>query len=342
MAKKRIGIDALFQTSVPAAVPEPASTGTMEYREVEIDRIHPGPRQPRRFFDEAALEQLVASIRAQGVLQPLLVRATTEPEQFEIVAGERRWRAGKAAGLDRLPVRVVELDDQQAVAVAIVENLQREDLSPIEEAEGYLELLRAGLEREPLFAEYRDESEPLEGVTRVLRALSNRAAGNTKDNVVLSLEPRVAEVFASVGRITWQSFTTHRLPLLSMPPELTAVLRNNQIPYTKARHIARLTAERLGVDESQARKIRRDMIEQAITEGLSVRSLQNEISRYLGGAQAEKSMQKPFGRKAPRRTGLGRRLDDLADALRTVEIEDLGPARRAEISAAIEALLKLL
>jgi ParB family chromosome partitioning protein len=339
MAKKRIGIDALFQTSVPRPVPE-AAPGAGEFREVEVGRIRSGTHQPRRHFDETSMAQLVESVRAQGVLQPVLVRASGEGG-YELIAGERRWRAAQAAGLERIPVRVVEFDDRQALTAAIVENLQREDLSPVEEAEGYLELLRARLEAEPDFAQYRDPEVPLAGVVRLLRALSNRIAGLTKDNVVLNLEPAVAEVFSSVGRLTWQSFTTHRLPLLSMPAEITAALRSNQLPYTKARQIARLTAERLGSDEAHARRVRRDLVEQAVTEGLSVRGLQAEISRLLGEVAASEA-HRTSGRKAAAKTGLARRVDDLVAVLQDLEVDDLGPSRRAEVAAAVEALLKLL
>ncbi|MEQ8510895.1 MAG: ParB/RepB/Spo0J family partition protein [Algiphilus sp.] len=100
---------------------------------VSVDRLQPGPHQPRQYFDEEALQALAESIRSQGVIQPLLVRPAGG-KRFEIIAGERRWRAAKLAGLPELPVIVREIDEQSAMAVALVENIQRADLNPLEEA----------------------------------------------------------------------------------------------------------------------------------------------------------------------------------------------------------------
>jgi ParB family chromosome partitioning protein len=112
-------------------------------REVAIELIRPGAFQPRRRFDEAELEALAQSVREKGVLQPLLVRPVEEAEAaFELIAGERRWRAAQRAGLHRVPVLVRALDDVEALEIALIENLQREDLSALEEAEAYRRLMR--------------------------------------------------------------------------------------------------------------------------------------------------------------------------------------------------------
>jgi ParB family chromosome partitioning protein len=105
---------------------------------VEVDRIIPSPFQPRRSFDEAKIEELAGSIREQGIIQPLVVRP--KGEEFELIAGERRWRAAVKAGLNEVPVVVREASDQEVLQLALVENLQREDLNPIEEANGYRRL----------------------------------------------------------------------------------------------------------------------------------------------------------------------------------------------------------
>ncbi|WP_374625203.1 ParB/RepB/Spo0J family partition protein [Devosia sp.] len=96
---------------------------------------------PRREFDPEQLEELTSSIREKGVMQPLLVRPTADPNQFEIIAGERRWRASQRAGLNEVPVLVREVDDKEALELAIIENVQRVDLSPLEEAMGYEQLI---------------------------------------------------------------------------------------------------------------------------------------------------------------------------------------------------------
>ena len=103
-------------------------------RNIPLERITPNPGQPRMNFDEAALAELASSIREHGVLQPILVRPTGEPQRYQLVAGERRWRAAKAAELEVIPALIEQLDDETALEIGIIENLQREDLSPLEEA----------------------------------------------------------------------------------------------------------------------------------------------------------------------------------------------------------------
>jgi ParB family chromosome partitioning protein len=111
-------------------------------KQVPIELLHPNRFQPRRHFDEEQLRSLAESISAQGILQPILVRRHSESANaFEIVAGERRWRAAQLAQLHEVPVVIKDLSDREALEVALVENVQRQDLSPIEEAEGYRRLL---------------------------------------------------------------------------------------------------------------------------------------------------------------------------------------------------------
>jgi ParB family chromosome partitioning protein len=111
-------------------------------KDVPIEKIHPNANQPRRHFTEAALEELSESIRSNGVLQPILVRDHGErPGEYQIVAGERRWRAAQRAQLHQVPVVIREIDDGQALELALVENLQREDLMALEEADAYHHLM---------------------------------------------------------------------------------------------------------------------------------------------------------------------------------------------------------
>ncbi|MBF0393896.1 MAG: ParB/RepB/Spo0J family partition protein [Alphaproteobacteria bacterium] len=110
-------------------------------RSLPVEQLRPGRFQPRRLFDEAAIAELVESVREKGVLQPLLVRPLPEPDTYEIIAGERRWRAAQMARLHEVPVVVREFDDRETLEVSLVENLQREDLTPLEEAEGYRRLM---------------------------------------------------------------------------------------------------------------------------------------------------------------------------------------------------------
>jgi ParB family chromosome partitioning protein len=111
-------------------------------KSVPIEHLHPNRFQPRQSFDEPGLQALADSIEANGILQPILVRRHAErPSEFEIIAGERRWRAAQIARLHEIPVVIRDVSDSQALEAAIVENVQRQDLSPIEEAEGYQRLI---------------------------------------------------------------------------------------------------------------------------------------------------------------------------------------------------------
>ena len=110
-------------------------------RRLPIDFLIANRANPRREFDQSQLDELANSIREKGVMQPLLVRPTTDPNQFEIIAGERRWRASQLAGLSEVPVLIREVDDKEALELAIIENVQRVDLNPLEEAMGYGQLI---------------------------------------------------------------------------------------------------------------------------------------------------------------------------------------------------------
>lgn len=136
------GLDALFGGSAPKQEQqEQASSVNL----VAVSSLRPNPNQPRRHFDDAALRELAESIKSQGIIQPLLVRPHGGENTFQIVAGERRWRAAQLAGLKEVPVFVRELSDKEVMAAALIENLQREDLNPIEEAEA-LQALREALD----------------------------------------------------------------------------------------------------------------------------------------------------------------------------------------------------
>ncbi len=127
------GLDALLSGNEPA-------TGSDVPTSLALDALQPGKYQPRSHMDQAALETLADSIRTQGLLQPILVRPVG-PERYEIIAGERRWRAARLAGLDQVPVLVREIPDEATLAVALIENIQRENLNALEEATGLQRLL---------------------------------------------------------------------------------------------------------------------------------------------------------------------------------------------------------
>lgn len=143
------GLSALIHDAAgpTPARPGPPSTGSLEHpTELDIDRLTPNPRQPRVVIDDLKLEELAQSIRANGVIQPVIVRkapgSTAAPGtgRYEIVAGERRWRAAQRAGLLKVPVVVSDIPDDKLLEVALIENIQRENLNPIEEAQAYRRL----------------------------------------------------------------------------------------------------------------------------------------------------------------------------------------------------------
>ena len=159
------GLDALLGGDEPAA----ATAVADRQSELKIDQLQPGKYQPRSYMDDAALKELAASIKAQGIMQPILVRPVPGGK-FEIIAGERRWRASRIAGLESVPVLVREVPDNAALAMALIENIQREDLNPLEQATG---IQRLGNE----FGATHDQAADMVGrsrsaVTNLLRLLT--------------------------------------------------------------------------------------------------------------------------------------------------------------------------
>lgn len=144
MAEKRPALGRGLSALIPPAPPVTPSAASGERasavpQELDIDLLVPNPQQPRTFIDEHKLEELAQSIRANGVIQPILVRR--RDGHYQIVAGERRWRAAQRAGLLKVPVVVREIADDKVLQVALIENIQRDDLNPIEEAQAYRRLV---------------------------------------------------------------------------------------------------------------------------------------------------------------------------------------------------------
>jgi len=152
--------------AMPAAAPSTAGGGLQN---VAIEEIHPSRDQPRKMFDETRIEELAASIRSQGVIQPLVVRRR-ETGGYELIAGERRWRAAQRAGLHEVPAVIRDVVPTRAFEMAMVENLQREDLNPIEEAAGYQRLIaELGYTQESLAARVGKDRTTITNALRLLR-----------------------------------------------------------------------------------------------------------------------------------------------------------------------------
>ncbi len=227
----------------------PQSTQALDINSIVLPSI-----QPRRYFDEVAMEKLTASIREKGILQPLLVRELNN-SKYELIAGERRYRAATIAGLTEVPVIIREMDNSEAYELALMENLQREDLNPVEETEGILELLSRKLEKE--------KSEVI--------SLFQKAAHPERqsvNNIIHSQEWKVVEqLFQTMGRLTPNSFRSNRLPLLKLPLFLLDALRKGRIEYSKARVIGRIK------EDKKASKL----LEEAIEQNLSYKELQERV-----------------------------------------------------------------
>jgi ParB family chromosome partitioning protein len=143
------------------ATPQDRGIQAVGTRQLPVEHLEPSPFQPRNTIDPAALSDLVDSIKARGILQPLLARPhPTQPGRFQIIAGERRWRAAQQAGLHEIPVLIRDLTDAETMAAALVENLQRQDLNAIEEAEGYKRLLDEFAMTQEVLAESVGKSRP--------------------------------------------------------------------------------------------------------------------------------------------------------------------------------------
>jgi ParB family chromosome partitioning protein len=176
---------------------------------------------------------------------------------YELVAGERRYRAAQAVGLSEVPVVVKALNEREALQLALIENLQREDLSAFEETEGIVQLLALQLEC------------PVEDVPKVLYRLQNeRLSSKSNGNVTINAEAEAVEqVFAGLGLMTWQSFIRNRLPLLNLPEDIVEALRQGQIAYTKATVLARIE------DEQE----RQSLLQDAIASSLSLSQIRERV-----------------------------------------------------------------
>jgi len=212
--------------------------------------------QPRQYFAPESLKELALSIQKQGILEPLLVRRIDNSNTFELVSGGRRYRAAQIAELPEAPVRILELNDNQALEIAITENLLRDDLNPLEETESLLRLLSARL------------SLPLEDVPSLLYRLQNEIKGKLTDNVVGKLEKDIIhETFE--GLMSLESFMTHRLRLLKLPQVIKDALRQGKIEYTKAIAIAKLKDFEQQIE----------LLTEAINSNLSLREIKEKVKQ---------------------------------------------------------------
>lgn len=222
---------------------------------IELGLVGFNQQQPRKHFDPVALEDLAHSIREKGVLEPIIVRRSGDG--FEVVAGERRTRAAQLAGLAEIPAIVVDIDDREALEIAITENLQREDLNAVEETEAVLGLLEVTL------------SASRKSVVGLLQALYAEERGRASSRHVSAAErEEVQAVFRRVGRFGISSFVSNRLPILEFPTDVLNAVRSGQLEFTKAQAIARLKEP-----EAQRR-----LLADAINDNLTLSQIRRRIT----------------------------------------------------------------
>jgi ParB family chromosome partitioning protein len=281
-------------------------SGEAEQRALPLASIVTNPMQPRRYSDEPALAALAASIQANGVLEPILVRPSGEG--FEVVAGERRTRAARLAGLESIPAIIRQLDEHQALEIAIIENLQRQDLSPVEETDAILRLIAMRLQR--------TQEEVIEGI----RALYDRARGRDGNTGISNAElVEIQALFEALGRFTPSSFYTNRIPLLYLPADILSALREGKLDYSKARMIARVTDDRR----------RRLLLQKVIAEGLS----REAVRRLL---LVER------GTPPPSFIDTQRLLRRVKRSLTTIKISELESKQRAKVERLLSELEEAL
>ena len=210
-----------------AGVPESSVEATPHHLdEVPIELVHPNPNQPRMHFNKEELDELALSIEKDGLLQPILVRE--DAEGYEIIAGERRWQASQLAGLKKVPVRIKEADDMKVLELALIENLQRSDLNPIEEAYGYKRMMERG---------NRTQSEVASAVSKGRSTIANALR-------LLDL-PEDAQQMLYEEKIT----AGHARAILAIPSDegrakLTEKLAKEKLSVREAESLARLIAGR--------------------------------------------------------------------------------------------------
>ena len=264
----KINRKSVFQ-DILGAVARQEAEGQDSVQLLSLEVLRLPERQPRRYFDPRAMEELVGSIQRHGILQPPLVRPLKEDRtgEYEIVAGERRYRAAREAGLTEVPVVIREMGDEEAVQYALLENLQRENLNPVEETEGILRLLALGLEKDVedvISLLYRMQNSLRHEARREASPVTHNVMGNTEEEVVLG-------IFDGLGIMTWESFVNNRLPLLNLPDDILESLRSGRIAYTKARTIARLKDE----------KEREAVLREAIAQDLSLTVIRSRVRALL-------------------------------------------------------------
>jgi ParB family transcriptional regulator, chromosome partitioning protein len=256
-SRKRPAVESMRSVSAFLSESSDQVSAVTDQSKVAIGQIVLPSKQPRRYFDPDRMAQLVQSVQEHGILEPLLVRPIGE-DKYELLAGERRLRAAQEIGLEEVPIVAREFTDRQALQVALIENLQREDLNPVEETEAVMELLALALELE----------QP-EVVTILNQVANARKRGLDLAENVSRQHEQIEYLLKGIGRFTAQSFRSSRLPLLNLPQDVLETLRQGKLEYTKARAIAQVK------DEPQRKKL----LKQSVSKGLSLTEIKGQVAQ---------------------------------------------------------------
>jgi ParB family chromosome partitioning protein len=242
------GLDALLGPSGPST----EASASDRLSEIDVDQIEVNPRQPRKAFDGRALDELTASIKASGIIQPIVVRRVPGG-RWQLIAGERRWRAARQAGLEKIPAIVRDASDAESLELALVENLLREDLNPMEEAEAYHQVLSEfGWTQEQLAQRIGRDRSSISNVLRLLRL------------------PSAIQEDLRAGRLTFG----HALILLSLTdPAAQMKLRDEIVTHSWSVKTAEETAQKRRPTPPPARRRSPELvaIEEAMQRALLTR-----------------------------------------------------------------------
>lgn len=256
--------------STPVATVEPTSDAKLVIPIGSI-RVRVRFQQPRKHFDDVRMMELEHSIRKKGIEDPLVVRPL-EPGVYELVDGERRYRSARNVGLTEVPVLVRDLNDKDALEYSLTKFLLSEDLNPVEETQGILNLLSLELDRDQ------------EEVISLLYRMDNEAKGKVTHNVMGNEETQIVESLLAAIGMSWESFVKNRLPLLKLPEDVLGVLNEGQIAYTKAQAIARIK------DKQQ----RQSLLGEAISQELSLSQIQERVKTWKAAVSRAESAE-PLG-----------------------------------------------
>lgn len=294
----------LYDTSSPKS--DKPALHDADILSLGLNDIYVDPQRVRKYFDQQALSSLASSMKAHGFIGTIVVRPNqnelnqSEPNQSEtelqsqpyiLVAGGRRYAAAKLAGLESLRAIVADLTEEQALEFELIENLQREDLNPIEETRGILQLLSKRLKLE--------ESQVIALFQRYAYLQQNIDIQNSQPDAEFNQHwHTVEQLFAVIGKFTPDSFRANRLPLLNMPEPILDAVSNGQLEYSKARLIARVK------DES----MQDILLQQAIEQGLTQSQLQETIQQLNQQSASGLETQVQFRQIQTRAAGVAKTL----------------------------------